>query len=165
MGVPLAQVEDVAAIWRPITEAEIVRVASLINLASAKVRAAVPFDLDARIALYSSAPNDPTAVDPVLAAGVVAAVVKRVLVNPEGLYSSTRTVGPYSESRTHGAQGEGAGEVLVTAADLADLLPRVVGSRVRSLEVGLSDRMLSSRPRDVVSRTNRDEPLYWTQVP
>lgn len=165
MGVPLAQVEDVAAIWRPVTGDEIVRVASLINLASAKVRAAVPFDLDARIALYATDPTDATAVDPVLAAGVVAAIVKRVLVNPDGLQSYTRTVGPYSESRTHGAQGSGSGEVLVTAADLAELLPRAVGSRVRTLTTGLSDRMLSARPLDVVSRTNRDEPLYWTQVP
>jgi hypothetical protein len=145
MDVLLAQPADVAAIWRPLSDDEVVRVAHLIHLASAKLRAAVSFDLSARVDLFAVSPSDPLALDPVLVAGVVAAMVKRVLVNPDGLQSSTRTVGPYSESRTHGAQGEGSGEVQVTAADLAALAPRVVRSPVRTLQTGLSDRMLPDR--------------------
>jgi hypothetical protein len=144
MAVPLAQVSDVAAVWRPVTDAdEVARVTYLLGLASAKLRSVLP-NIDVRIGLV---PPDPLALDPVLVAGVVAGMVKRVVVNPEGLQSSTRTVGPYSESKTHGAQGYGSGELVVTAEDIAQLLPVQPRSGVRTIQTGLSDRMVNPERR------------------
>lgn len=156
MAVPLAQVDDVAAIWRPIAAGEIARVAHLIDVASAKLRARLPFDIDARTALYAVDPLDPIALDPVVVANVVAAIVKRVLVNPEGLASTTQSVGPYSESRTFSgkAESEARGEIYVTEDDVCELLPKQPFRSVRSLSVGLTDAM--ARP----ARWPRRLP-YW----
>lgn len=139
MAEPLAQLADVEAVWRPVVDAQqVAQVSHLILLASAKVRALVT-NLDARTVLPE---GDALRLDPVLVAGVVANIVKRVLVNPDGLQSSTRTVGPYSESQTHGAS-EPRG-LVVTPEDLAELLPRGSGG-ARTLTLGLSDRMLADR--------------------
>lgn len=145
--VPLAHLEDVSAVWRPVAADEVERVSYLIALASAKLRAAVTFDLDARTALYATDPSAVTALDPVLVAGVVAGMVKRVLVNPSGVQSTTRSVGPYSESQTFGASQAGGSEVVVLPEDVALLLPRHRTSRVRTLDVGLAASMVDDRRR------------------
>jgi hypothetical protein len=142
-AVPLAQVEDVANVWRAIESAEVARVEYLIDVASAKLRARCPFDLDARIGLFTAVPSDPLALDPVVVTNVVATIVKRVMVNPEGLASTTQTFGPFSESRTFAGRNESSasGDVEITAADLAELAPRRAPGPVRTLSIGLTDNM------------------------
>lgn len=164
MAVPLANPEDVAAIWRPVAAGEVARVTYLIALASAQLRARLPFDVDARIALV---PPAPLALDPVLVAGVVARIVKRALVNPDGLQSSTRTVGPYSESRTFvSGDVDASGDVSVTDADIADLMPRRGAARVHTMQLGLTGSMLPEDIRwQVAGWTRGSYPLLPGQVP
>lgn len=97
---PLADTSDVEAVWRPLQDTEVGQVTALIARASAKLRHAVPFDIDARIALYATDPTQPTALDPMVVADVVATIVKRFMVNIEGVASSSEGVGPYSRSAT-----------------------------------------------------------------
>lgn len=161
-AVPLAQVDDVANVWRPLEASEIPRVQYLINVASAKLRARCPFDLDARIALYYTTPSDPSALDPVVVTNVVATIVKRVLVNPEGLASTTQTFGPFSESRTFSRGGNDptpTGDIEITAADLGELIPTTRNGQgaTRTLSVGLTDNMWP----ESFHRTNYLYPNGW----
>lgn len=155
MAVPLAEVADVEAIWRTLEPSETSQAAVLINIASAKLRARLPFDVDARIALYATTPRSPGALDPMVVANVVATIVKRVLVNPDGLVSTTQTFGPISESRSFVARTpsgtstgvsatdpDSRGEIRITQADLSDLLPVTRKVKVRSTEVGLQPSMM-----------------------
>lgn len=125
---PLAQASDVADIWRPLSADEVTRADNLIAKASAMLRAACPFDIDERIALMQTAPDDPKALDAVVVATVVAGIVRRAMVNPDGAVSTTETTGPYSKSSTFALRGSGEsnrGELVVLPADIAQLRPKV----------------------------------------
>lgn len=130
MTEPLATPDDVADIWRPLTADETTQVTNLIVKASAKLRHACPFDIDARIALHEVASTDPTALDPTVVADVVATIVKRFLVNPEGAASGSDSEGPFSHSTTWvnrydktGSDVRGA--IQVTDSDIDQLRPAV----------------------------------------
>lgn len=147
MAGPLAEVADVEAIWRTLEPTETTQANALIDIASAKLRSALPA-VDARIALYGTLPVNPLALDPVVVANVVATIVKRVLVNPDGLASTTQTFGPISEARNYegrsgGDDSDSRGEIRVTAADLDNLLPVLATRRggLRSIQVGLEASM------------------------
>jgi hypothetical protein len=151
MAVALASLDDVATVWRLPTADETVQVLGLINVASAKLRQAAPFDIDARIALHSVTPSAATALDPVVVASVVAMIVKRVLVNPDGLATSTESVGPFSESRSFVARADTTGAdtrggIYVTASDVDQLRPAVLTRVPRSLTLAPTDRMAARGP-------------------
>jgi hypothetical protein len=76
----LATHADVAARWRPLTAAEQTVAAAFLDDASALVRSKVP-DIDARIAADANLAA--------VAKGVVANMVRRVMLNPEGWRSSS----------------------------------------------------------------------------
>lgn len=101
---PLAAPSDVKTLWRPLGPAlssdETTGITDLISQASANLRAVTPFDIDDRIALYSTDPTDPTALNPQVVAGVVAERVKSYLNNPAGVASSSDAAGPFSHSST-----------------------------------------------------------------
>lgn len=125
---PLADVQDVVDIWRPLSDAESATVGRLIDKASAKLRHACPFDIDARIALFETDPTQPTALDPSVVADRVASIVKRFLVNPDGAVSASRSAGPFSESTTYVNRYDkgGAdvrGELQITEGDIDALRP------------------------------------------
>jgi hypothetical protein len=128
---PLATPDDVVAVWRPLTtDDEWQQVETLITKASAKLRQACPFDIDERIAQWAVDPTVTVALDPVVVADVVATVVKRFLVNVEGVASSSETVGPYSRSATFvnrydktGSDVRGA--IQITESDIDQLRPKV----------------------------------------
>jgi hypothetical protein len=126
----LATPQDVVDIWRPLSDAETTQVSNLIIKASAKLRFACPFDVDARIALFDANPQDPTALDPLIVSDVVAMIVKRFLVNPEGYATESETTGPFSRSATYvnrydktGSDVRGA--IQVTDSDIDQLRPAV----------------------------------------
>lgn len=104
MADPLATLDDVEELWRPLSDEEAVRAARLLVVVSAQVRARVG-DLDVRIA-------DGT-LDPELAAATVVAVVARALQNPDGIRQES--IGDYSVTYASGG-------LLLSDADLADLL-------------------------------------------
>jgi hypothetical protein len=131
---PLADLDDLADVWRdpqqPLDDPEVqARCERLLAVASAKLRQRAPYDVDARIGLLSTDPADPAALDPQLVASVVANVVKRFLINPEGVVSQSDGVGPFPYSRNFvgmaartGGQDE-RGQVIVTDDDLDQLRP------------------------------------------
>lgn len=143
MTTPLATPSDVEEIWRPLDEDEKLQVAALIVKASAKLRfTGRALSIDTRMATFATNPADPSALDPVIVADVVANIVKRAIVNPDGLVSKTQTVGPMSESSTYaprsGQQIEARLEV--RESDLDALRPDAVPARptVRSIRLNPS---------------------------
>lgn len=123
MTTPLATPDDVAVVWRPLTPDETVQVEALILRASAKLRHAARFNIDAAIAVHASDPTSPQAIDPIVVADVVATVVKRFLVNPNG--AASENVGPYSRVYVARSDKSGAdvrGALAVTASDLEQLV-------------------------------------------
>jgi hypothetical protein len=142
MPAPLAQPSDVADIWRPLSTAETTQVTSLIAKASAKLRQKAPFDVDARITLFTTNPTAPTALDPTVVADVVATIVKRFMVNIDGVASSSEGVGPYSRSATYvnrydktGSDVRGA--IQVTDSDIEQLRPAVPAPTVGTFRVNI----------------------------
>lgn len=122
----LATPADVADIWRPLTAEENQRAANLINKASALLKHAAPFDLAERIGYFTTDPTNKLALDPTLVASVVAGIVKRAMVNPDGVVSKSETTGPYTNSATYGDAAAGAVVtvgLVVTDDDLAQLRP------------------------------------------
>jgi hypothetical protein len=102
---PLATAEDVAEMWRPLSDAETPLVNALLRRASALLRSNV-LDLDARIAAGT--------LDPDNANTAAVQMVLRVLKNGHGLRQ--QTVGPFSVTYD---KDSAAGYLLVTDADLA----------------------------------------------
>lgn len=128
MDEPLVSQSDVeTALVRPLTPTEATFIEALCDQASAKLRTAMA-SVDTRIAAFQDAA---AGVDPDAVAAMLAGVIKRVLVNPRGLWSiGGETTGPYSSpSETYAGSrgGDGAaeppGELVITAADLAQLGP------------------------------------------
>lgn len=127
---PFATPSDVADVWRPLSDAEQIQVSNLLVKASAKLRQACPFDVDERMAIFATDPTNPIALDPAIVADVVATVVKRFMVNPEGAFSSSEGVGPFSRSASFvnrydktGAATVGA--LQITESDIDQLRPAV----------------------------------------
>jgi hypothetical protein len=152
---PLAVPSDVEDVWRPLTDAEKPRVLNLIAKASSKLRQKCPFDIDDRIGLFTSATDpeqlDVTALDPQIVADVVATIVKRFLVNQDGVASQSQGAGPFSKSATYvnrydktGSDVRGA--IQVIDSDIEQLRPAVPAQTATSFEVGIPD------PRVLVPR-------------
>lgn len=83
-----ASIEDIEAMWRPLSEQETINATALLAAVWARVKFQVP-GVEANL--------DSEALDPILARAVLVAAVLRVLRNPEGLrqqqiddYSYTR---------------------------------------------------------------------------
>lgn len=113
----LATPQDVEDAGFPV-EGQSTRVVLLIGRASALVRAAFP-TVDERVAAGS--------LDGGLVASVVADMVRRVLVNPEGFRQTSETVGPFSRSGTYADEFQG---LALTDADRLILAgPVAVGRR------------------------------------
>jgi hypothetical protein len=139
---PFADPDDVADIWRPLTTDERVRVSNLIDKAAARLIQKCPFDLDARIALFQADSTDPAALDPLIVADVVATVVKRFLVNPDGFASASEAAGPFSRSGTYVNRYDKTGtdvrgSLQVTEADIEQLRPAVPATVASSFRVGI----------------------------
>jgi hypothetical protein len=133
----LATAQDVADIWRPLTDAETVQADNLCAKASARLRQKCPFDVDARIALFSSNPADPTALDPLVVTDVVAGIVKRAMVNPDGATSVSTTRGPFSDTKGFGGQrNQPANTLVVLDSDIDQLRPAKAATVASTLRVG-----------------------------
>lgn len=92
MGDPFASPADVAARWRPLTDAEATVAAALVGDASAFIRARFP-GIDSQVTSG--------AVDPLILELVVANMVKRALLAPDtGVSQESQTAGPYGHSQT-----------------------------------------------------------------
>jgi hypothetical protein len=127
MPEPLASVDDLADMWRPLLDSETDRAANLIDKASAMLRQNTPPvpSLDARIAMFDADPTSYQGLDRTLVATVVATIVKRFISNVEGVVSQTQTVGPFSQAQSYALRGDKdvRGEMQVTAGDLDRLRP------------------------------------------
>jgi hypothetical protein len=166
----LVTTEDVeVALLRPLSDAELEYTVGLCDAATTLLRSRMP-DIDARIASYAVSPTAARAVDPALVALVLADVVRRYLVNPKGLWSTTETTGPYSVSETFpGARGGTAAAdvsgLAVTAADIAKI-NGVGRSSIRSLQLSPTQSMQPRStwlPGEVQVDPVTGEPLdgYW----
>ena len=118
---PFADVQDVN-IGRAFTSDELDSVADWIDRASQMVRDSVPdvggLDVDERIAAGSL--SDATVRD------VVAVMVRRVMLNPEGNSAVTEQTGPFSVTRTK-ATANAAGDLYIKSREMA----RLMGKRDR----------------------------------
>lgn len=126
----LAVQSDVLDIWPSASALDQARLGRLIAKATQKLRAACPFDIDARIAAYGVDPSDPGALDPVVVADRIALIVKRFLINPDGVASTSQAAGPFSQSRTfvnrYDKTGSDVrGEIRITDEDIDELRPAV----------------------------------------
>lgn len=122
---PLTTQPDVeAALLRPLTATEQNYILGLIAQASALLRLTAP-SIDDRLARYALDPTDRTAVSPDAVSAVLAGVVKKYLVNPTGIASTTETTGPFSRSTSYAlrSEKERRGVLEITADDLAVLFP------------------------------------------
>ncbi len=123
---PLVEASDVeVSLLRPLTDTEETFIVGLCDQASALLRQ-VRRDIDDRVARFVVNPTDPNGCDPQSVAAMLAAVIKRSLVNPKGLWSTSETDGDYSYSETYpGARSGGdsgtAGDLTITASDLAKI--------------------------------------------
>lgn len=112
---PFASPSDVEAIWRPLTDAETVQAAGLLNEASQvileipQVAARVVAGLVADVTLRS----------------VTARMALRVLLNPMRLTQFSNTVDDVSRSGTYEAGVVPSGELMVTPNELDRLMGRV----------------------------------------
>lgn len=113
---PLAEASDVESIWRPLTGPETVTAEGLIAQASTKLRGWAReqgHDIDTLI-------EDPLRAD--IAKYAVAAAVKRVMLNPDGVLSTSFTIDDYREdNRRDSSVSTGAN--YIDTADLAGLIP------------------------------------------
>lgn len=112
METTFAEVEDVEAVWRPLSDAERVVAQGLINQASVKLRARVP-GIDQRAA------GSPLAA--ALAKIAVVNAVKRVLLNPDAARQISQTAGPFSQNVTVDSTLS-AGSLYLADDDLRDLV-------------------------------------------
>lgn len=119
----LADVTDVeAALLRPLTDNEQNYVPTLIIQASSLLRTAEP-SVDTRITAFPS--GAPSALDPTTVAAVIAGAVKRYMVNPTGIASTSNTVGPGASSVTYAlrSEKESRGVLQITPDDISTLFP------------------------------------------
>lgn len=127
MGTVYAAQSDVEAIWQPIPDTQSGQVDDLLAKASARLQQKCPFDIDDRIERFEVDRTDPFGLDPLIVADVVAQIVKRVLVNPNGVVSTSETAGPFSRSllftSRYSRTDSAAGSLAVTDADVEQLRP------------------------------------------
>lgn len=105
---------DVQAVWRPLTDSEIEIVDAQLAFASTIIRSQVP-TVDARIAAGT--------LDEALVAGVAVAMVRRFMVNPDGIRQEA--IEDYSYTRDSALS---AGSVYLSDAELALLRGRRRGA-------------------------------------
>jgi hypothetical protein len=118
VGEPLTTQAAVSAkLLRPLTDGEDAVMDALIAEASALLRWARP-SIDEDLARWPTA-----GIDPDVVTAMLASVIKRLLINPNGLVSSSETEGDYSISENYGTVTSTTGDLQITAADLAKLLP------------------------------------------
>jgi len=132
---------DVADIWRPLSADEQGQVFNLLVKAAAMLQQKSPY-IKARMARFALDPTDLGGLDPVLVATVVATMVKRLLVNVDGVVQETAG----TVTAIWAIRGEIAvrGELHVTPGDLESLAPyRSKRSRVGSMKLHPS---LAPRP-------------------
>lgn len=149
MGAPLALTDDVADLWRPLTSTEQDRVANLIVKASALLRQKMPW-VDDRMARFAVDPTDEGGLDPMAVANVVATVIKRFLVNPDGATNMSETSGPYSRSKGFALRGDKdvRGELIITDSDIEALTPPIK-SKARVGTITVAARLAPSRFGDI----------------
>jgi hypothetical protein len=126
--VSVTQTDVETALVRPLTSTEAQFVDGLCEQAIAKLTAALP-SIDARVAAYEADATTPAGINPALVTSVLATVVKRVLVNPQGAWSATQAVGPKSQSVTFGGGRAGGavdapGALAITPGDIDEILGR-----------------------------------------
>jgi hypothetical protein len=110
-----ATTDDVAARWRPLSAAELIVAGTLLDDASAILRAEYP-GIDAQITSG--------AVDAANVRIVAAGMVKRALISPdEGVTQESQTVGPYSHSQSY---ANPLRNLFITAADRLLIVGREV---------------------------------------
>lgn len=130
MAALLATPADVVEMFRPLNDQETINTAAMLRYVSALIRAKVP-NLDARV---SAGTLD---TDLVLLAAIMP--VKRVLMNQEGVRQKSENTGPFSDSFTLDS-AISTGLLYVSADDVADLMPKLVTRRFRSINVSMGLR-------------------------
>ena len=129
---PFATPSDIEAIWRPLTGDEESTVLAWIEEASQQVRDEVPLvlglDIDERIAAGSLSLTT--------VRSVVAQMVRRVMINPDGDSSVTEQTGPFSVTRTK-ARATSSGALYLSAAELRRLLGRRSGQTAFMITPGI----------------------------
>jgi hypothetical protein len=109
----LATLDDVSNRWRPLSDAETLKVETLLGDASALLRAEFP-GIDTTI--------DSGGLDATIVASVVAQMVKRAMLAPsDGIQQESETAGPYSHSQQY---ANPMGNVFLTAAERTLILGR-----------------------------------------
>lgn len=134
----VTQADIESVLLRPLTSPEAIAVngpRGLIVQLESQLRFVRPV-IDEWIAEWTQVPRPATALDPIVVASMLAAVIKRTLTNPRGLWSTSETDGDYSYSETYPGQRAGAtagtpGDLEITTDDLAKL--RATSPRGRSI--------------------------------
>lgn len=140
MAEPLTDSDAVeAALLRPLSTAEATYIDALIDQVSAQLRGRLR-SIDDRIARYETDPADPAAISPESVSAMLANVIRRALVNPQGVASRSNSAGPYSLSETFRSVNAVDLGIAITDDDLAQILPEVIDGFVMP-------RTIRTRPR------------------
>lgn len=153
MTQPLVDKIDVeTALLRPLTTVEARYIGGLIRQAEAQLRVKRP-TVDERIALFATTPTDPAALDPEAVRAMLAGVIKKYMVNPEGAASKSEASGPFQRTTAFASYGKSLaggvqGSLVVTDDDLKKLEPQSV-ARLGSIRLrpALAPGVLERRVR------------------
>lgn len=120
----VAQPDVETALLRPLTTLEATYIAGLIAQTEALLRQRVP-SIDARIAEYVANPADTASVSAETVATVLAGVIKRYLINPEGAVSISQAAGPFSTAKSYALRTDKTrrGALEITDEDVDVLFP------------------------------------------
>ena len=124
---PYARSEDVAGGYRPLTDAEALIVPTLLNRAEAILLATVP-SVPARV--------DSGSLSTAVIVAVEAAMVERVLRNPEGRRQESQSIDDYTTSWTID-NAVSSGALYVSEAEVALLSPPAGRKLAGSVRLGL----------------------------
>lgn len=133
----VAQSDVEAALLRPLADTETPYIATLIKQVSSRLRGRIK-NLDARIATYEADPDASGGIDPARVASVLADVLKRYMVNPEGAASRSETTGPESASVSFASYGKaigGTGRLTISQQDVDEILARPRRTRPGSIKL------------------------------
>ena len=148
---PFADVADVEGIWRTLTDEESQLAAAWLLEASQQIRDEVPdvdgLDVDERITAGSLSPDT--------VRSVAARMVRRVLMNPEGIRQRSHTLDDFQETVTIDS-ALSSSEMHITPREMN----RLTGLRGRRRAFEIDTR---PDPAQFVSSTVRCSP--WDQIP
>ena len=138
---------DIAARWRPLTDAEGVAALAFVGAATRLIRATLP-TLQQRV--------DAGLVDPELVDDIIISMVLRVLKNPDGIRQESESIDDFTHSWTVDS-AQSTGGLYLTLDERSLLLPRQTSRLFGSIRVGVPEILRTPTQRRYVAGEELDD--------